>query len=153
MLLSPVVRRRAAEATFRLLFSLIFVVAGATHLLRPEAVAGRLERAPMGFLATAWASPEALVILAGIALLAGGLALLLGFRVRAAALLLMLVLLPITLTVQVGAAELGPLFKNVALLGGLVHFAAAGAGAWSLDAAWRRRPKAPPATLAGPPSF
>lgn len=49
--------------------------------------------------------------------------------------LLIAVLLPITLTVQVGSAEgSGPLFKNIALLGGLIHFAANGAGSFAVDA-------------------
>ncbi len=130
----PAARRKdAAEFIFRVLFSLIFLVAGTGHLMQPAKIASRLDNAPMGHLATAWAPPEALVILAGIALVAGGAALLLGFKTRYAALLLGLVLIPITLTVQVGTAELGPLFKNIALLGGLVHFWAGGSSAFSLD--------------------
>lgn len=118
-ILSP----RWAAVAFRMLFSLIFLVAGGNHLFSPEKIAGRLNNAPFGSLATSIAPAEVLVILAGIALAAGGIALLIGYRVRSAALLLIAVLVPITITVQIGAAELGPLFKNIAILGGLLHFA------------------------------
>lgn len=132
-----------STAVFRVLLSTIFLVSGSTHLVRPGDVAHRLAAAPFGHVATAIAPGEALVLLAGVALLFGGIALLVGYRTRAAAALLIAVLIPITLTVQLGPATLGPLFKNVAILGGLIHFAAHGASAFSLDA---RRRVAPMAT-------
>jgi putative oxidoreductase len=112
----------------------IFIVAGANHLFKPNAIAGRLDEAPLSFLATWAASPKALVLLAGIALLAGGLALLFGLRTRAAATLLIALIIPITLTVQVGRiATLGPLFKNIGLTGALIYFAVHGSQYYSLD--------------------
>lgn len=126
-------RQHAVEAAFRFFFSLIFLVAGSGHLVRPEKIAGRLEQAPMGHLATQVASPELLVVMTGFVLLVGGLALLFGYRVRIAAILLIAVLIPITITAQVGVQDVGPLFKNIALLGGLLHFASNGGGAWSLE--------------------
>lgn len=54
-------------------------------------------------------------------MLIAGLAFILGFYTRYAAIILALVLLPITLSVQVGQIEtLGPLFKNIAIMGGLL---------------------------------
>lgn len=126
---------------FRGLLSLIFLVSGSTHLLRPDDVAHRLAAAPIGHVATAFAPGPILVVLAGAALLGGGLALLVGYRTRAAAALPIAVLIPITLTVQLGPATLGPLFKNVAILGGLIYFAGNGAPVYSLDA--RRTVPAP----------
>lgn len=123
-----------STAIFRALLSLIFLVSGSTHLLRPDDVAHRLAAAPFGHVATAFAPRPILVVLAGVALLGGGLALLAGYRTRAAAALLIAVLVPITLTVQLGPASLGPLFKNVAILGGLIYFAVNGSPAISLDA-------------------
>ena len=56
-------------------------------------------------------------------MLIAGVALLIGFKTRVSAIILIAVLIPITLTIQVGqVATLGPLFKNVAILGGLIFF-------------------------------
>lgn len=105
------------------MLSLIFLVAAINHLLQPEKVATRLANAKMGFIATSFASPEILVIIAGIGLLIGGLLLLVGFKTKLAAALLILMIVPISLTLQVGNPEgLGPLFKNIGLAGGLLFF-------------------------------
>jgi putative oxidoreductase len=70
--------------------------------------------------------------------------LLAGAHTRLAALALAACLVPITVTIQLAPGQMGPLFKNVALLGGLAHFAFAGATshAWSVDRwlAGRARP-------------
>jgi putative oxidoreductase len=125
--------RPRITALFRALLSLIFLVAGTGHLLNTEHIVQRLNDAQLGYLATSIAPAEPLVLLAGGALLAGGLGLLLGIQTRLAAGLLILVVIPITITVQIGRPTLGPLFKNVAILGGLLYFAAHGAGPLSLD--------------------
>lgn len=118
---------------FRILFSLIFIVAGAGHLLSPDGIVRRLQAAPGAFLVEAL-PPKLVVFASGGVLLIGGLALLTGLLTRWAAVALAAVLIPITLTVQVGGGEmLGPLFKNVALMGGLLHFATEGGGRFSLD--------------------
>lgn len=57
-----------------------------------------------------------------------------GGLTQVAAVGLMLVVIPITLVVQLeGLATLGPLFKNIGLLGGLLYFATHGPRSWSLD--------------------
>ena len=120
---------------FRAFTSSIFLVAGIQHLVSPDDVASRLIAAPLGHLATAIADPRTLMVGMGVVLVAGGLALLLGSFTRMAALALAACLIPITISVQVGsAATLGPLFKNVAIMGALVRLAVSGGGAWSLDA-------------------
>lgn len=112
-----------ALTIFRFMLSTIFLVAGINHLLSPGAIANRLENAPMGHLATSVAPAELLVTLVGVALLLGGIALATGFKTRWAALLLILLLIPITLTVQVGSLDtMGPLAKNIGLAGGLLYF-------------------------------
>lgn len=130
---SSACRRIFAETVFRILFSSIFVAAGAMHLAFPDRVARRLAAAPLSSLVTWVAPPATLVTAAGVVLLAGGLALLFGLRTRLAAAALIAVLIPITVTVQVGAGELGPLFKNIAILGGLVHFAVVGTEGVALE--------------------
>lgn len=112
----------------------IFLLAGISHLTEPARTAARLVDAPFGFLATSLASADLLVILSGVALLGGGILFLTGFKTRFAALLLALVLILITLTVQISMQSLGPLFKNIAIMGILVYFIANGAAAYSVDA-------------------
>nr|WP_118840069.1 DoxX family protein [Salinibacter ruber] len=131
---APAGPRPGAAALFRGMLSLIFLVAGTGHLLNTGHIVERLLGAKYGFLATAVAPARPLVLLAGAALLIGGLGLLFGYRTRWAAVLLILVVIPITITIQIGRPTLGPLFKNVAIVGGLLFFATHGAGPYSLDA-------------------
>jgi len=137
--------RPLPEATFRVLLSLLFLVSGTTHLLKPAAIAARLDTAPFAHLASLVAPSATLVFLTGVGLVTGGLALLLGFQTRLAAVGLIAILVPITLTVQMTPEAVGPLFKNVAILGGLVFFAAHGSDAFSVDRALRRRRALAPA--------
>ena len=93
----------------------------------------------MSWLATSVAPASVLILLTGVILVPAGLALLLEFWTRPAAVLLLIVLVPITITVDLGNPKnMGPLFKNVALFGGLIHFAVKGAGAYALDNLRRR---------------
>lgn len=56
-------------------------------------------------------------------MLIGGLAFLVGYKTKWAAMVLIAVLIPITLTIQVGQMNtIGPLFKNIAIMGGLLFF-------------------------------
>jgi len=126
--------RPMADLVFRVLFSLIFLGAGLKHLVRPDDLIARLEEAPLAWMAIAVGRPSLLMALTGVVLLAAGLGLLLGWWTRLSAVALIAVLIPITVVVDLGHTDnMGPLFKNIALLGGLIHFAARGPGAYALD--------------------
>ncbi|MGX1023541.1 DoxX family protein [Psychroflexus sp. MBR-150] len=107
----------------RIMLSLIFIVASTNHFFNTEKTVSRIENASMGFIGNILGTPEAAVILSGIVMLIAGISLLIGFKSRIAAIVLIAVLIPITLTIQVGQiSTLGPLFKNIAILGGLLFF-------------------------------
>ncbi|CAH1002576.1 hypothetical protein LEM8419_03450 [Neolewinella maritima] len=107
----------------RVMLSGIFLVAGGNHLLNTEATVARMHHASLKNFALYFGEPEWLVILSGVTMLVAGLGLLSGFLSRYAALVLLAVLIPITITVQIGqVTTLGPLFKNVAISGGLLFF-------------------------------
>lgn len=116
------VNQRSVQV-FRVLLSGIFLVASFNHLLNVEKTVNKMDQASFKGIAYFFGNPELLVILSGVTMLIAGFALLIGFKIRYAAIILALVLLPITLTVQVGQINtLGPLFKNIAIMGGLVFF-------------------------------
>ncbi|WP_303413775.1 DoxX family membrane protein [Pontibacter coccineus] len=117
----------------RIMGSLIFITAGFNHLLQTAGAVARLEKAPFAHLTTWLAPAETLIILSGVGLLVGGAMLLAGFKTRPAAALLLGILIPITLTVQIGAEGFGPLFKNIALIGMLLFFLVNGAVHYGLD--------------------
>lgn len=111
-------------AAMRSMNSFIYIVAGLNHLFHPEKIAKRISKARFGYLVEEIADPEILVILSGVGLLFGGVFLLIGLKTRLAALGLMVILVPITITVQIGNPDTaGPLFKNIALAGVLLFFA------------------------------
>lgn len=114
------------ETVGRVLFSSVFVAAGIQHLVATDAVVARLRMARLGHLAALAGPPRLLVLVAGLVLVAAGSSLLAGYRVRAAAMVLAALLVPISITALAGTAgETGPLMKNVALFGGLLQIAAA----------------------------
>jgi putative oxidoreductase len=121
----------------RLLLSVIFILSG-FHKITDFA-------GTSGFLASlGWPSPSLWVALAILFELFGGLALLLGFRVRWAS--LALILFTVLATVLIHGALLGHaadamtqqdqmahILKNVAIIGGLLKYYLDGAGRYALD--------------------
>lgn len=101
----------------------IFLVAGANHLFNVEGTINKMDQASLKGLAYSMGNPEYMVILSGVVMLIAGISLLVGFKTRYAAAILALILIPITITVQVGQMNsLGPLFKNIAIMGALLFF-------------------------------
>ncbi|MUP45632.1 DoxX family protein [Gramella sp. BOM4] len=116
------INRRSVQL-LRVLISGIFLVAGSNHLLNTTQTVRRLEQASFKGIAYFFGEPETLVLLSGVFMLTVGFLFLIGYKTRWAAIILGLILVPITLTVQVGQINtLGPLFKNIAILGGLLFF-------------------------------
>ena len=107
----------------RILVSGIFIVAGSSHLFKVEQTIKRIEKANFKGIAYLFGEPHWLIIASGMVMLVGGLLFLYGYKTRIMAIILISVLIPITLTVQVGQiTTLGPLFKNIAILGALLFF-------------------------------
>lgn len=131
---------KTIHTVFRVFFSLIFVLAGFQHLFASGKVAAKLAHSPFAPLLTQLMPLETHILLAGIILLAAGLALLMGIWTKQAALILLAVLIPITVTVQMGGEEtLGPLFKNIALMGGLIYFSYFGTQGWGLGSIFKSK--------------
>lgn len=116
------VSRRSVQL-LRILVSGIFLVAGFSHLINIEKTVQRIETASFKGFALFFGNLELLVILSGIVMLIAGLTFLIGFKTRWSAIVLLFVLIPITITIQVGQiTSLGPLFKNIAIAGALLLF-------------------------------
>ncbi|WP_421802485.1 DoxX family protein [Flagellimonas sp.] len=114
---------RSSVAVLRVMVSLIFIVASLNHLINTDKAVARIENAKFGALGHLLGPPEIAVMASGVVMLLAGIALAVGFRTKWAAILLIVMLIPITLTIQVGQmATVGPLFKNIAILGGLLFF-------------------------------
>jgi putative oxidoreductase len=118
----------------RILFSVIFVLAAPRHFTA-EAISHAAD------LGVPW--PRLAVPLSGAIALAGGLGVLLGYQTRLSALALIVFLVPVTLGMHAfwriadpvqRHVQLAMFVKNVALIGGALAIAVAGAGGYSLDA-------------------
>lgn len=108
---------------FRMSLSGIFVTAGISHLMHPDEVANRINSAAFGQIAVGFGDPYILGLTTGYLLLLFGVFLLSGIFTRWSALSLFMLLIPITITIQLGNGILhGPLWKNIALFGGLLFF-------------------------------
>jgi len=117
-----IVSRRSVQV-LRIMISGIFLVAGLNHLLEVQKTVSRIEMAQFKGFATFFGNLEILVILSGISMLAAGISFMIGFKTRWAAIVLLAILIPISITIQIGQiTSLGPLFKNVAIAGGLLFF-------------------------------
>ncbi|MGD9558842.1 MAG: DoxX family protein [Mangrovibacterium sp.] len=108
----------------RALTSGIFIIAGISgHLINPQRAAARIEQAVFKDFAYFFGDPVWLVIITGVMMTLAGISFLIGFKTKWAAIVLLAVLVPITVTMQIGQMNtLGPLFKNVAITGSLLFF-------------------------------
>ncbi len=141
--IAPIMAKRTAARAMplvgRILFAFIFVASAPGHFTE-----GMIAYAASAGLPLA----NVLVPLSGIIALAGGLSVMLGFHAKWGAALLILFLLPVTLTMhafwsvsdpQLHQMQLAMFMKNVSMIGGALVIAYFGAGPMSLDARSARR--------------
>jgi len=118
----------------RFLFALIFLMAGANHFNKQTIGYAASHGVPLAAIA---------VPLSGVLAIAGGLSILLGYRAKLGAWLIVLFLVPVSLMMHKFWTVTDPMMaqiqmilfmKNVAMLGGAVLISHFGAGPFSLDA-------------------
>ena len=118
----------------RFLFALIFLMAGANHFNKQIIGYAASQGVPLASVA---------VPLSGVVAIAGGLSILLGYRAKLGAWLIVLFLVPVSLMMHKFWAVTDPMMaqiqmilfmKNVSMLGGALLISQCGAGPFSLDA-------------------
>jgi putative oxidoreductase len=117
----------------RVLLSAIFVVSGLSKLAAPAATIGYIQSVGLPFAHLGFA-------IAVFVEIAGGLALIAGYRTRVAAAALAAFTVATALAFHNDLADQNQFFhffKNIAMAGGLLQIVTFGSGSFSLDA-WRR---------------
>jgi putative oxidoreductase len=118
----------------RLFFALIFLMSGPNHFSKQTIAYAASQGVPLASIA---------VPLSGLLALAGGLSILLGYRAKVGAWLIVLFLVPVTFTMHKFWGITDPMtaqiqmimfMKNVSMLGGALLISQFGAGPFSLDA-------------------
>jgi len=118
----------------RFLFALIFLMAGANHFNKQTIGYAASHGVPLAAIA---------VPLSGVLAIAGGLSILLGYRAKLGAWLIVLFLVPVSLMMHKFWTVTNPMMaqiqmilfmKNVSMLGGAVLISHFGAGPFSLNA-------------------
>jgi putative oxidoreductase len=118
----------------RLFFALIFLFAAPNHFAKQTIAFAASQGVPLAWIA---------VPLSGVLAIAGGLSILLGYRAKIGAWLIVLFLIPVTLMMHKFWTVTDPMMaqiqmilfmKNVSILGGALLISRFGAGPFSLDA-------------------
>ena len=128
-----------SDIVFRVSLSLIFIVGGLGHFVEHRQMLDRMAESPWANAINAIGNPSALLWLSGAIFVPAGIALALGFVTRLSSLALFVTLVPITITMHIAPGHAGPLFKNIAILGALIHFIFNGSGAYGIDRLYARR--------------
>lgn len=113
----------------RIFLSILFILAGYGKLTAIAGTAG-------WFASLGLPAPTATTVLIGLVELLGGLAILVGFKTRIAAIVLAIFTLAATAVAHLDfSQEINPLMlqKNLAITGGFLLLALIGAGAYSID--------------------
>ncbi len=126
--------RGAVVLLGRILFSFVFLFFCISHFNGQDLAYASAAHVP---------APRILVPLAGVLILLGGLSVLFGYKAKLGAWLIVIFLIPVTLTMHqfwaaadpaAHAAQLQNFLRNTALLGAALLITQFGAGPWSLDA-------------------
>lgn len=105
----------------RVFTSLIFIYASTNHFFQQDKIFSKITKTAAYQFIQNETLFRASILLSGIVMLIGGIALLVGYKNKVAATVLLIMLIPITLTVQLdNFSDLGPFFKNVAIAGSLL---------------------------------
>ena len=124
----------AVVALGRFFFALIFLFAAPNHFTRQAIAFSASQGVPLASIA---------VPLSGVVAIAGGLSILLGYRAKLGAWLIVLFLIPVTLMLHkfwtvsdpmMAQIQIIMFMKNVSMLGGALLISQFGAGPFSLDA-------------------
>ena len=119
----------------RILFSLMFIMSGMGHLTNTTGMA--MYAGSMGV-----PGPTLLVIISGIMIVVGGFSVLLGYKVKIGAILLVVFLIPTTFIMHPfwaiedpmqSQVQMAMFFKNLSMLGGALLFYYFGTGPLSLE--------------------
>ncbi len=122
-----------SDTLLRLLFAPIFIIGGLGHFVEFKQMLARIADSPWHWLVLRIGDPGLLLKTSGVVFVIFGVCLALGYRTRLAALALFVTLVPITAAIHIAPGHVGPLLRNVAILGGLIHFFIRGGGVGSLD--------------------
>jgi len=118
----------------RFFYTLIFLMAGANHFSAKTIAFSASQGVPLASIA---------VPLSGVMAIAGGLSILLGYRAKLGAWLIVLFLVPVTVMMHnfwavhdpmMAQVHMAMFMKNLGLLGGALLISQFGAGPFSLDA-------------------
>ena len=126
-------RSSFSDPIFRVLLSLIFIIGGLGHFVEHRQMLARIAESPWVNAIEIIGNPSMLLWLSGVIFIAAGVALATGFLTRLSSLALFVTLIPVTIAVHFAPGHTGPLFKNVAILGALIHFYFRGSGAYAID--------------------
>lgn len=122
-----------SDVVFRVLFSLIFIVGGLGHFGQHHDMLLRIDESPWVGVVRWIGDPSMLLWLSGAVFIVAGFSFAIGFMTRLSVAALFVTLVPVTLAIHIAPGHVGPLLKNVAILGGLLHFFVRGPGAYALD--------------------
>ncbi len=129
----PASLTRFADPVLRVMTSLIFIIGGLGHFGQHEVMLARMEESPWRDAVLMIGDPSVLLWMSGAVFIVFGILLALGFMTRLSALLIFLTLIPITITTHFAPGHVGPLFKNIAILGVLFFIYCRGSGTYAVD--------------------